>query len=227
VDAGAVRSTATVSMSDVDLGGAVRIGSVAGRAQATASGQPGGAGVEGSLILSNVTVAGAPLDVPAFEVPAVPGVDQVFSAVGLTVRRLPEVREVAADGTSARIELGGVQFVLARPEREFTLTVTFGRLRVSARALPPVLAVEPAAATVIPGSPGGVDVLGASSGLPDLVPPVPAASQATPSGAVRVRSVAPVRGLDASAAAALVAALVLALPVARRVINPDAPRRSP
>jgi hypothetical protein len=224
--ASGVTATATVVMHDVDLGGAVHIGAISGRATATATGQVGGATADGALSLSGVTVAGAPVEIPTFEVPAVPGVSDVLTAAGVSVRRLPDTREVAPDGTGAKLELGGIQFVFAQPAQDFTATITFGRLRVLARALPPTQAVEPAAATVIPGSPGGIDVLGAEQGGSTLTPtPAPLPTRRT--AAVLVRRVTPVGGLDVSALAAVLAVLTLAVPLVRRVVNPNAPRRSP
>ena len=208
-----VTSTARVLMNDVTIAGVVHIGSIAGEATAVATGAPGGATTTGNIVLSDLTVAGIPV---AFTSP-LPGpspLDAVLAQTGVSVTRLPDVRTVSPDGTRARLLIGGIMITLSRPEREFTVTFTFGRLDVSARAE----SVAPFIRTRLGGALTEELLEEFDTGIGPLsaVPPLPEVG-APQIRSVR-RSVVPV-GADYSVLAALIAVMSLAALFSPRVLH--------
>jgi hypothetical protein len=233
VDAGSVvKSVSHVVLHDVLLGGgALAIRSVDATSTAVADGVAGGAHTTESLTMEGATLLGFPVELSptglrlagsAASLPGVPPVDDLLARAGLTVARLPNVRSVAEDGTTASEQVGGITVTFAQPAQEFTVTTTLGRVSASARALPPLPAAAPA--TLLPSAAGPVApgtapaAAAPTPAVPALaVPPRPPAS---PSDVlVRVRRTRAARGLDVTTVAALLALLALAAGAAPRAFR--------
>lgn len=144
--ANAVTSTSSIAMQDVELAdGLVSIDQVTGTALSRSTGEAGGGKTAGSIAMTGLRVAGVPVDLRAdgvvvadmpFTLPdsGLP-VNDVLSQAGVKIERLPDVRNVSADGQIAEIAVGGVRFTFTQPNAEVTLTVTIGDLVARSRAV--------------------------------------------------------------------------------------------
>lgn len=139
-----VRSTADVALNQLRLGGGLVIGSIVASAVATADGTAGGAKNTGSVILQGVTLSGTPLTLSpdrlraggqTTDLPSPEGANAALAAAGISIRRLPDSRVTAEDGTESRLELGGFEIRIDQPEREFHARYVLGRVSVLARAV--------------------------------------------------------------------------------------------
>jgi len=139
-----VRSTADVVLSQIRLGGGLVIGSLVATAEATADGIAGGARNAGSVSLSGVTLSGVPVTLGPDRLQAgsqnssVPGpeaLNPALAGAGISIRRLPDTRVTAPDGTESRLDLGGYEVRIDQPAREFHARYVLGHLSVMARAV--------------------------------------------------------------------------------------------
>jgi len=209
-----VTSTAHVVMHDLTLAGTITIGSITGDATAVATGASGGAVTTGGLSLADVRVLGVPLDLFSGAIPGIPGVQDILTAAGVSITRQPDVRETSPDGTDAHLHLGGVTFTFTRPEREFTLEVTFGRLDVAARAL----RASPAP-SVVRGALDDVEDLTSNVAIgASTLNPAPDLSAIPIGGVTAVRRTS-VRGADFSVLSAVIALAAIAALFSRRVLH--------
>jgi hypothetical protein len=217
-----VRSTATLAMHDLHLGPLV-LGAVNASADAVSGGVPGSAKATSTLSFADVTLNGTPLaNVANLGQPG--PLDSVLAPAGITITRLPDTRAVSRDGTSSRLEVGGVKVTFSQPAQEFTVTWTLGRVQVLARALPAAPAVSTAPAPVLPelgrnlveapAPPTGTVTSGA--------PPVTPAESIAPAMARTaqiVRRTTRAGGMDVTPLAALVALATIAATLARRAFH--------
>jgi hypothetical protein len=139
-----VRSTADVVLNQIRLSGGLIIGSIVATAEATADGTTGGAHNTGSVTLNGLTLSGVPLTLSPDQlqaggqktgVPGPEGVNPALAAAGITIRRLPDSRVTAADGSESRLELGGYEIRIDQPGREFHARYVLGHVSVLARAV--------------------------------------------------------------------------------------------
>jgi hypothetical protein len=151
----AVTSTSSIAMQDIELAdGLVSIDQVTGTALSRSTGTAGGGSTDGSIAMTGLRVAGVPVDLRADGV-VVAGmpftlpdsdlpVNDVLSQAGVKIERLPDVRNVSADGQIAEIRVGGIRFTFTQPNAEVTLIVTIGDLVARSRAvdLPDAPAVQ-------------------------------------------------------------------------------------
>jgi hypothetical protein len=139
-----VRSAADVVLNQIRLGGGLVIASVVATAEATADGTAGGAHNAGSVTLNGLTLSGVPLALTPSQlqaggqktdVPNPEGVNPALAAAGITIRRLPDSRVTAPDGTESRLDLGGYEIRIDQPAREFHARYVLGHVSVLARAV--------------------------------------------------------------------------------------------
>jgi hypothetical protein len=139
-----VRSTADVVLSQIRLGGGLVIGSVVATAEATADGTAGGARNTGSVTLNGLILSGVPLTLSPdrlqtggqkTDVPSPEGANPALAAAGISIRRLPDSRVTAADGSESRLDLGGYEIRIDQPDREFHARYVLGHVSVFARAV--------------------------------------------------------------------------------------------
>src|SRR5207249_2010971 len=131
-----VRSTADVVLNQIRLGGGLVVGSVIATAEATADGTAGGAHNAGSVTLNGLILSGVPLTLSPdrlqageqkTDVPSPEGANPALAAAGISIRRLPDSRVVAPDGTESRLDLGGYEIRIDQPDREFHARYVLGR----------------------------------------------------------------------------------------------------
>ena len=67
--------------------------------------------------------------------PSPEGVNPALAAAGITIRRLPDSRVTAPDGTESRLDLGGYEIRIDQPAREFHARYVLGHVSVLARAV--------------------------------------------------------------------------------------------
>jgi hypothetical protein len=137
-----VRSDGQVALQNVNLGGgAFFVRQVLASASAVAS-KTGQGKALGSVELTGVTASGTPVVVTprgvklgnaGGEFPPSDGVDSVLAGAGITIRRLPERREVQTDGTESLFEVGGIEVTVKHGES--STTYILGRVQAHAKGL--------------------------------------------------------------------------------------------
>jgi hypothetical protein len=240
-----VRATAQVTMANLALAdNTFSIGSVVAHAESIATGTTGGARATGSVELVNAKLLGVPVVLTpkglavqnvGTNAPDTATADALLSQAGIKVRRLPDNKVVNADGTISSFDVGGVEIRFEQPTQEFAATLTFGRVRVSARAIRTTAETADAfAPSVNAGGSDAPTVLGESIGsLGSTLSPDPALTATHVANAVRDNALArpaqpttvriaqtsPARSGDWSVVAVLLAVAVGALAAGRRVIQ--------
>jgi hypothetical protein len=153
-DGSGAYASGTVVLHDLSLGeGALTIGAVRARADASASGFTSGAKATSAIDLVDAKLLGVPVVLTSrglavgsasSAVPDTAAADALMARAGISIRRLPDTRIAQADGTIARVELGGIEIRFDQPAQEFAATLTLGRARLSVRAERPAGASLPA-----------------------------------------------------------------------------------
>lgn len=172
VDRRGVVATTETRLTGVRILGELGIESMHVRATATANGHAGGAGAQVAVMLEGVTFRGLPatitpdgikLSAPVMASSGLQltGVSGSPRTDGLSVRLLPEIKEVAADGTSARGVASVIEVTVQDASARNTNLLVLGR----SEALATAVAAEPVApppSSVTPtplGAPGTVSVV--------------------------------------------------------------------
>ena len=107
------------------------------------------AGIPVDLRADGVVIAGTPATLPDSGLP----INDVLAQAGVKIERLPDVRNVTADGQIAEIRVGGIRFTFTQPNAEVTLIVTIGDLVARSRARRPAGRPAGAAAEHLAGEP--------------------------------------------------------------------------
>jgi hypothetical protein len=212
--AAGVTSTSSIAMQDVELAdGLVSIDQVTGTALSRSTGRAGGGHTDGSIAMTGLRVAGVEIDLRAdgVVIAGMPAtlpdsglpINDVLSQAGVTIERLPDVRNITRDGQIAEIRVGGVRFTFREPNAEVTLIVTIGDLVARSRAVDLPDAPRVQLPSVAPVSPPLVES-GTIAPQPVTLPVLPSLVVDEPA-VRRVVRTEPVGGGDWIAIAALAA----------------------
>jgi hypothetical protein len=131
-DAKGVTAKSAIVLEDVELGGGlVSFDQITGSASSRATGVAGQSTAEGAIALSGLRIAGLPIDFPIENLP----IGAIIPLGPITIERLPDERNVSADGQIADIRIGGIRVTIAEPAAEFAFSVTIGDLLARARVV--------------------------------------------------------------------------------------------
>lgn len=143
-DTGRMAAGASAEVTDLDVAGVLRVGSLRTAVTAAVGGTPGSVSHEETMTISGVTVAGQPVEIGNDGVRVVgqdllggeltaaqKQVDQALAAVGIQVRTVPPTpAKVADDGTAAEVNSGGLMLSFANATGGVRVELRLGVSRV-------------------------------------------------------------------------------------------------